>query len=56
MDFTLYLDMMVRHKASDIFVTAGRKVRIKIDGRLRDVGETALMPTPAEDLGARIKL
>jgi len=40
MDFTPYLDMMIRHKASDIFVTAGSPVRIKIDGRLRDVGET----------------
>jgi twitching motility protein PilU len=44
MDFTPYLEMMVRHKASDIFVTAGCRVRIKIDGRLRDVGETEYTP------------
>ncbi|KAA6182029.1 PilT/PilU family type 4a pilus ATPase [Thiohalocapsa marina] len=40
MDFTPYLEMMIRHKASDLFVTAGSKVRIKIQGRLQDVGDT----------------
>ncbi len=45
MDFTPYLEMMFRHKASDIFVTAGCKVRIKIDGRMRDVGETEYTAT-----------
>jgi len=33
MDFTPYLDMMIRKQASDIFVSAGSPVRIKIDGQ-----------------------
>lgn len=49
MDFTPYFDMMVRHKASDIFVSAGSPVRIKIDGRMRDVGETAYSPKMCRD-------
>jgi twitching motility protein PilU len=44
MDFTPYLEMMIRHKASDIFVSAGSKIRIKIDGRLRDIGDTVYTP------------
>jgi len=36
--------MMIRHKASDIFVSAGSKIRIKIDGRLRDIGDTVYTP------------
>ncbi|MGB5834099.1 MAG: PilT/PilU family type 4a pilus ATPase [Thiohalocapsa sp.] len=42
MDFTPFLEMMIRHGASDIFVTVASPVRIKIDGRLRDIGETEL--------------
>lgn len=44
MDFTPYLDMMIRQKASDIFISAGSPVRIKIEGRLRAVGETVYTP------------
>jgi len=44
MDFTPYLEMMIRQKASDLFVTAGSIVRIKIDGRLRDIGDTVYSP------------
>ncbi len=40
MDFTPFLDMMIRQKASDLFVTEGSPVRIKIDGRIRPIGET----------------
>jgi twitching motility protein PilU len=40
MDFTPYLEMMVRTNASDLFVTAGSPVRIKIDGNVRNVGDT----------------
>ena len=44
MDFTPYLDMMIRHKASDIFVTSDSRIRIKIDGQIRDIGETVSTP------------
>jgi twitching motility protein PilU len=43
-DFTPYLDMMIRKKASDIFVTAGTPVRIKIEGKLHDIGNTVYSP------------
>ncbi|MCF7982802.1 MAG: PilT/PilU family type 4a pilus ATPase [Thiohalocapsa sp.] len=40
MHLTPYLDMMARRGASDLFITAGSKVRIKIDGHLHDIGDT----------------
>mgnify|MGYP000620957890 CR=1 FL=1 len=45
MDFTPYLDMMIRKKASDVFVTAGCPVRIKIEGKLRDIDTSAAAQT-----------
>ena len=54
MDFTPYLDMMIRHNASDIFVTAGSPVRIKIEGRLRDVGEAVYSPEMCRDAVASL--
>ena len=42
MDIKPYLEMMVRHQASDLFFTPGTPVRIKIDGVIRPVGETPL--------------
>jgi len=44
MDFTPYLEMMIRQKASDLFLSAGSPVRIKIEGRLRDIGEKIYSP------------
>ena len=44
MDFTPYLEMMIRQKASDLFLSAGSPVRIKIEGRLRDIGEKVYSP------------
>lgn len=49
MDFTPYLELMVRKKVSDLFVTAGSPVRVKVDGQLRDVGETILTPEMCRD-------
>ena len=40
MDFTPYLEMMISKRASDIYVSAGSQVRIKIDGRQHKIGET----------------
>jgi twitching motility protein PilU len=49
MDFTPYLDMMIRKQASDIFVSAGSPVRIKIDGQLHDIGSTVYTPELCRD-------
>lgn len=45
MDITPYLEMMIRHNASDLFFTPGMPVKIKIDGNFRAIGETALSPS-----------
>jgi twitching motility protein PilU len=42
MDIKPYLELMVKHKASDLFFAAGTQVKIKIEGVIRSVGETAL--------------
>ncbi len=44
MDITPYLEMMIRHKASDLFFTPGAPVKIKIEGVIRSIGETVLTP------------
>jgi twitching motility protein PilU len=49
MDFTPYLEMMIRKKASDVFVSAGSPVRIKIDGELHDIGATVYTPEMCRD-------
>ncbi|MTW20341.1 PilT/PilU family type 4a pilus ATPase [Allochromatium palmeri] len=42
MDIKPYLELMVKHKASDLFFAAGTQVKIKIEGVIRSIGETAL--------------
>ena len=42
MDVKPYLDMMIKHDASDLFFTVGTHVKIKIDGVIRSVGDTVL--------------
>lgn len=49
MDFTPYLDMMVKQKASDLFVTAGAPVIIKVDGKMNRIGETRYTPQMCRD-------
>ncbi|MBK1703428.1 PilT/PilU family type 4a pilus ATPase [Halochromatium glycolicum] len=44
MDFRPYLEMMVAKKASDLFVSAGSPVQIKIDGKFHRIGETHYTP------------
>ncbi|WP_295404335.1 PilT/PilU family type 4a pilus ATPase [uncultured Thiocystis sp.] len=44
MDIIPYLEMMIRHKASDLFFTAGAPVKIKIEGVIRSIGDTVLTP------------
>jgi len=45
MDFKPYLEMMVAKNASDVFVSAGSPVQIKIDGKLHRIGETTYSPS-----------
>jgi twitching motility protein PilU len=40
MDLSPYLEMMIRHQASDLFFTPGTPVHIKIEGVIRAIGET----------------
>jgi twitching motility protein PilU len=49
MDITPYLEMMVRHQASDLFFTPGTPVRIKIEGVIRSIGETPASPEFCRD-------
>ena len=49
MDFTPYLEMMISKRASDIYVSAGSQVRIKIDGRQHKIGETVYTPEMCRD-------
>lgn len=49
MDITPYLEMMVRHEASDLFFTPGSPVRIKIEGVIRPIGENAASPEFCRD-------
>ena len=44
MDINPYLEMMIRHKASDLFFVPGAPARIKIEGVIRSIGETPLTP------------
>ena len=49
MDIKPYLDMMIKHDASDLFFTVGTQVKIKIQGAIRSVGEQVLTKELAED-------
>ncbi len=42
MDFKGVLDLMVKRKASDLFITAGRAPSIKVDGELMEISKTVL--------------
>jgi twitching motility protein PilU len=42
MELNTLLAMMVKNKASDLFVTAGREPSIKVDGKIHPVNKTAL--------------
>ena len=49
MDMKPYLELMVKHKASDLFFAAGTQVKIKIEGVIRSVGETMLTATTCRE-------
>jgi twitching motility protein PilU len=44
MDLTPYLKLMVEKNASDLFLTVGAPVKIKIEGKSQSVGKTVLTP------------
>ena len=44
MDITPYLEMMIRHNASDLFFIPGAPAKIKIEGVMRSIGDTILTP------------
>ncbi len=44
MDVTPYLELMIRHQASDLFFMPGAPVKIKIEGIIRSIGDTVLTP------------
>jgi len=49
MDFKPYLEMMINQQASDIYVTAGSQVRIKIEGHQHKIGETVYSPAMCQE-------
>jgi len=49
MDIKPYLDMMIKHDASDLFFTVGTQVKIKIQGAIRSVGDQVLTEELARD-------
>ena len=49
-DFKQLLTLMVKKRASDLFITAGWPPSIKIDGKIHPVTKSALTPRQARDL------
>jgi twitching motility protein PilU len=54
MDINPYLEMMIRHKASDLFFVPGAPAKIKIDGLIRSIGDTPLTPAFCREAVASI--
>jgi twitching motility protein PilU len=50
MEIVPYLKLMVQKKASDLFVSAGARVHLKIEGRMVPVGDAPLKPAQAKSL------
>lgn len=42
MDFNALLALMVQHKASDLFITAGKPPAMKVNGKLTEIGKARL--------------
>lgn len=42
MDFDKLLELMCRERASDLFITSGRSVALKINGKIKDISKTPL--------------
>jgi twitching motility protein PilU len=50
MEFNALLSMMVKKKASDLFITAGREPSLKVDGRILPVNKTLITAAQARQL------
>ena len=50
MDITPYLKLMVERDASDLYMTAGARVHVKIDGVTAPVGQNVLPPGAVQDV------
>jgi twitching motility protein PilU len=48
MDLTPYLKFMIEKNGSDLFVTVGVPIKVKMEGKLRTVGKTVLTPELAK--------
>ena len=54
MEFNSLLIMMVKQKASDLFITAGREPSLKVDGRIHPVNKIKITPRRARELAMSI--
>jgi twitching motility protein PilU len=54
MELNSLLIMMVKQKASDLFITAGREPSLKVDGRIRPVNKVKVTPRRARELALSI--
>jgi twitching motility protein PilU len=50
MDIVTILKAVVKHDASDLFITAGRPPSLKVNGQLATLTQTPLTETEARDL------
>jgi twitching motility protein PilU len=50
MEFNALLVMMVKQKASDLFITAGREPSLKVDGEIQPISKDKITPRQAREL------
>ena len=50
MEFNSFLKMMAHKKASDLFITVGMPVSMKVNGRVQPIAQNPVSPTHARDL------
>ena len=54
MEFNSLLIMMVKQKASDLFITAGREPSLKVDGKIHPINKIKITPRRARELAMSI--
>ncbi|MES9973093.1 MAG: PilT/PilU family type 4a pilus ATPase [Candidatus Thiodiazotropha sp.] len=50
MDLNSLLSVVVKNKASDLFITAGREPSIKVDGKIHPINKTPLTPRETKEM------
>ncbi|MEW8195005.1 MAG: PilT/PilU family type 4a pilus ATPase [Candidatus Thiodiazotropha sp.] len=50
MDLNALLSVVVKNKASDLFITAGREPSIKVDGKIHPINKTPLTPMQTKEM------